>query len=173
MLKTRDHGSQLGKRSLISRSAQGLCCIRKLRLFSLFNHWSWSASARNLEPLHWLRHRQRDSRGSRRHFKRSFVAVLLYSLDPAGSADGCASLVDLLLHRWILRRSRLEWSANQRLGGRSFQARHRGGKAAMELVIVIGIQQVVFPVVLVVEHHLNASRGCAQAPHGLGFPAPL
>ena len=50
-------------------------------------------------------------------------------------------------------------------------------QAPLELVIVIGVEQVVFPVVLVVEHHLHSGQPLLQARaighgHAAAFVAP-
>ena len=40
---------------------------------------------------------------------------------------------------------------------------NRSAQSAMELVIVIGIEQVMLAVVLVMQNNLHASQGCFQA----------
>ena len=66
------------------------------------------------------------------------------------------------------------------LGLAAAQAAHGGGEAALELVVVVAVQEIVLAIVLVVEHELDAGEGVpgsvppvgalAAAPVGIAAP---
>ena len=86
--------------------------------------------------------------------------MLLHSLDPARVEQTAAHhLVDLFLQPVQAGSLPPGVVAEPHLSGLPTLVFHRSSQPPVELVIIIGIEQIVFPVVLVVQHHLHATQG--------------
>ena len=90
--------------------------------------------------------------------------MALHGLDPAGvEQTRTQHLVELLLEPVHAGSFAAGVVREPELGRRAAQMFHCGAEAPLELVVIIGIEQVMLPVVLVVEHHLHLAQASLQA----------
>ena len=90
------------------------------------------------------------------HLEAPLVAVLLHGPDPAGVENPAAQhLVEFPLKPMHFGPAMARVVAKPEGRGLALQAFCCRTQASLELVVVVGIEQVVFPVVLVVQHHLH------------------
>ena len=93
------------------------------------------------------------------HLEAALVAVLLHGPNPAGVENPAAQhLVEFPLKPVHLGPAMAGVVAKPEGRGLALQAFCCRTEAPLELVVVVGIEQVMFPVVLVVQHHLHLAQ---------------
>ena len=95
----------------------------------------------------------------RGHFKRAFIAMALHAFDPLGvGRTGTDHPVELFLQGADFRHVRLAVVTMVAGGLFAAQGFHGGQHAALELVVVVGVEQVVLAIVLVLQHRLHLAQ---------------
>ena len=105
----------------------------------------------------------------RGHFKRAFIAMALHAFDPLGvGRAGTDHPVELFLQGADFRHVRLAVVAMVAGGLVTAQGFHGGQHAALELVVVVGVEQIVLAIVLVLQHRLHLAQTLGKLLAGCG-----